>query len=61
MTENEFRKKMEELGWKDEDIENFVERHNSHQSHCEIEIPFEIYLISCPQISRYPIKKGDIY
>ena len=60
MTENEFREKMKELGWKDEDIENFVKLHNSHQSRCDIDIPFEIYLISCPQISRYP-SEGDIY
>ncbi|MDE6672653.1 MAG: hypothetical protein K2K16_10715 [Ruminococcus sp.] len=60
MTENEYREKMKVLGWKDENIENFVKIHNFHQSQCKIDIPFEIYLISCPQISRYP-SEGDTY
>lgn len=60
MTENEFREKMKELGWKDEDIEGFVKIRNSKQSNYEFDIPFELLLISCPQITNYP-SEGDIY
>jgi len=60
MTENEFREKMKELGWKDEDIEGFIKVRNLKQSNCKLNIPFDLLLISCPEITNYSSKE-DIY
>jgi len=59
MTENEFKEKMKELGWKNEDIEDYVRMHKMKLND-GIHVPLEVYLRPYPQISRYP-SEGDIY
>lgn len=59
MTENEFVEKMKELGWKNEDIEEYVKMHKMKLDD-GIYIPLEVYLRPYPQISRYPSEE-DIY
>ncbi|MDE5861968.1 MAG: hypothetical protein K2H28_07220 [Ruminococcus sp.] len=54
MTENEYREKMKELGWRDEDIEECVQMHNSKQANYEFEIPFDLFLIPYSQVTNYP-------
>lgn len=60
MTENEYREKMRELGWEDESIELFIKAHDLKQSHCKSEISFELFLISCPEITSYPGLRENI-
>ncbi|MDE7122359.1 MAG: hypothetical protein K2O42_09385 [Oscillospiraceae bacterium] len=55
MTENEFRKQMKELGWKENDIEDYIKMYKM-QLNDGIDIPLEAYLLLHPEISRYPSK-----
>ena len=57
MTDDEFRKQMKELGWKENDIEDYIKMYKMQLNDC-IDIPLEIYLRPHPEISRYP-RKGD--
>lgn len=59
MTEDEFREKMKELGWGNEDIEDYIKMHRIKLQN-GINIPLETYLTPYPQVSRYP-SEGDIY
>lgn len=59
MTENEFKEKMKELGWENEDIENYIKMHKMKLSD-GIYVSLETYLRPYPKISRYP-SEGDTY
>ena len=57
MTEDEFRKKMKELGWDDEYIENKINKRNAFIKSTGVEPPqLDIYLLKAPSVSGYPCK-----
>ncbi len=48
MTEDEFKKKMLELGWNIRDVEEIIEERNKCIANNEPYLPYEGYLIQLP-------------
>ncbi|MBP3761852.1 MAG: hypothetical protein J6I55_10365 [Ruminococcus sp.] len=54
MTEDEFRKKMKELGWNDEYIENKINKRNAFIKSTGVEPPpLDIYVGRPPEIEHF--------
>ena len=47
MIDDEFRKKMKELGWDDEYIEEIIEDHNEAKAD-GVNTPYDVYLFKAP-------------
>jgi len=54
MTEDEFRKKMKELGWADEYIEDDIDSYRLALSLGVEPLPLETYIGKPPEIEHFP-------